>query len=179
MAFDPTLPATGSPNSSAEMRGQLTALKALIDAQAVATGRVVADWSSSAASFGDVPGLAWTVANGENWSAEMVLHAIGGPSGQGLKFRVSGPGGGSVMIAIQGTGSSGSTAMECEVQTAFGVASPAKTFCLGTSLTGVVRVHVVIAGASAGVVQLQAASSSAGSAVTIKVNSNLVTRRVG
>ena len=30
--FDPTKPANGSPNSSAEMRGQLTALKALIDA---------------------------------------------------------------------------------------------------------------------------------------------------
>ncbi|MEK0450495.1 MAG: hypothetical protein RL088_2763 [Verrucomicrobiota bacterium] len=32
MPFDPTKPATGSPNSSAEMRDQLTALKALIDA---------------------------------------------------------------------------------------------------------------------------------------------------
>ena len=30
--FDPTKPANGSPNSSAEMRGQLTARKALIDA---------------------------------------------------------------------------------------------------------------------------------------------------
>ena len=34
MAFDPTLPADHSPDSSAEMRGQLNALKALIDAQA-------------------------------------------------------------------------------------------------------------------------------------------------
>ena len=178
MAFDPTLPATGSPNSSAEMRGQLTALKALIDAQAVTTGRVVADWTSSVATFGDVTGLGFNVGAGENWSAEMVLHAIGGPSGQGLKFRVNGPGAGSVMVAIQGTGSSGSTAMECEVQTAFGVASPAKTFCTGTSLTGVVRVHVVVANATAGTVQLQAASSSAGSAVTIKVNSDLVARRI-
>ena len=33
MPFDPSLPADHSPNSSAEMRGQLTALKALIDAQ--------------------------------------------------------------------------------------------------------------------------------------------------
>ena len=32
MPFDPAKPANGSPNSSAEMRGQLTALKALIDA---------------------------------------------------------------------------------------------------------------------------------------------------
>ena len=33
MSFDPTLPAYQSPNSSAEMRGQLNALKALIDVQ--------------------------------------------------------------------------------------------------------------------------------------------------
>ena len=32
MPFDPTKPATGSPNSSAEMRDQLNGLKALIDA---------------------------------------------------------------------------------------------------------------------------------------------------
>ncbi len=32
MPFDPTKPANGSPNSSAEMRAQLTALKADIDA---------------------------------------------------------------------------------------------------------------------------------------------------
>jgi hypothetical protein len=32
MPFDPTKPVTNSPNSSAEMRGQLTGLKALIDA---------------------------------------------------------------------------------------------------------------------------------------------------
>ncbi len=32
MPFDPTKPATNSPNSSAEMRSQLTSLKALIDA---------------------------------------------------------------------------------------------------------------------------------------------------
>ena len=32
MPFDPTKPAANSPNSSAEMRGQLTSLKALIDA---------------------------------------------------------------------------------------------------------------------------------------------------
>jgi hypothetical protein len=32
MPFDPNLPANNSPNSSAEMRSQLTSLKALIDA---------------------------------------------------------------------------------------------------------------------------------------------------
>ena len=34
MPFDPTKPAFGSPDSSAELRDQLTALKALLDAQA-------------------------------------------------------------------------------------------------------------------------------------------------
>ena len=34
MPFDPTKPAFGSPDSSAEMRDQLNALKALFDAQA-------------------------------------------------------------------------------------------------------------------------------------------------
>ena len=34
MPFDPAKPAFGSPDSSAEMRSQLNALKALIDAQA-------------------------------------------------------------------------------------------------------------------------------------------------
>ena len=34
MPFDPSLPADHSPNSSAEMRGQLTALNDKIDAQA-------------------------------------------------------------------------------------------------------------------------------------------------
>ena len=34
MPFDPAKPAFGSPDSSAEMRDQLNALKALIDAQA-------------------------------------------------------------------------------------------------------------------------------------------------
>ena len=179
MPFDPTFPAAHAELTSPTFRDQFNALKALIDAQAVTTGRVVADWSSSSTSFGDVTGLAFNVGAGENWSAEIVLHAIGGPSGQGLKFRVSGPGASSVMIAMQGTGSSGSTAMECEVQTAFGVASPGIEVTWGPNGSLVVRVHVVITGASAGVAQLQAASSSAGSAVTIKVNSDLVARRVG
>ena len=181
MAFDPALPATGSPNSSAEMRAQLTALKALIDAQPVtAYGRVAADWTSSSASFTDVSGLAFAVAAGESWTAEVVLHGISGTSGQGFKFRVAGPGASSVLIAMLGTGSSGSTAIECEVQTAFSVASPAKTFCTGSNLTGVVRIHVVVVNASAaGSVQLQASNSSGGGTVTIKANSDLVARKTG
>ena len=162
------------------MRDQLNALKALIDAvPVVATGRVVADWTSGSASFTDVTGLAFAVAAGENWTAELVLHCVSGTTGQGLKLRVNGPGAGGVMIGIQGTGSTGSTAMECEVQTAFSVASPAKAFCTGSSLTGVVRIHVVIANANAGTVQLQASNSSGSGTVTIKANSDLVARRTG
>jgi hypothetical protein len=162
------------------MRDQLNALKALIDAQPVTSyGRLAADWTNSSTSFTDVAGLAFTMAAGESWTAEIVLHAIGSSGGQGLKFRVAGPGAASVLIAIQGTGSSGSTAMECEVQTAFSVAAPTRTFCPGATLTGVVRLHVVITNASAGPVQLQAASSSAGTAVTLKANSDLVARKTG
>ncbi len=56
---------------------------------------------------------------------------------------------------------------------------PAKTFCSGSSLTGVVRIHVVIANATAGTVQLQARNSSGSGTVTIKANSDLVARRTG
>jgi hypothetical protein len=85
-----------------------------------------------------------------------------------------------VLIALQGTGMSGSTTSECEVQTAFSVTSPAKTFCSGANLTGVVRVHVVVVNASgAGNVQLQASNSSGSGTVTIKAGSDLVARRAG
>ena len=180
MPFDPAQPADHSALDSQVMRDQLNALKALLDAQpATAYGRVAADWTSSSTSFSDVSGLAFAVGAGESWTAEIVLHAISGTSGQGLKFRVAGPGAGSVLIAIQGTGSSGSTAIECEVQTAFSVASPAKTFVLGSNLTGVVRIHLVIVNASAGTVQLQANNSGGGNTVTIKANSDLVARKTG
>ena len=108
-----------------------------------------------------------------------MLHCVSGTTGQGLKFRVNGAGAGSVMIGMQGTGSSSSTAMECEVQTAFGVAAPAKTFCSGSSLAGLVRVHVVVTNATAGTVQLQASNASGSGTVTIKANSDLVARKTG
>ena len=179
MPFDPAKPADHSDLSSQVVRDQLNALKALLDAlPAGAAGRVAADWTSASATFSDVAGLSLAVAAGENWSAEIVLHAISGTTGQGLKLRATGPGAGAVMIAIQGTGSGGtSTAMECEVQTAFSVAVPAKTFCPGSSLVGVVRVHIVVVNATAGTVQLQAANSSGSGTVTIKAGSDLVARR--
>jgi len=182
MPFDPTKPATNSPNSSAEMRDQLNALKALIDAQGAGLlfGRAAADWTSASASFSDVAGLSFAVAAGESCQAELVLHVVGGSSGQGLKFRVTGPGAASVMITIAGTGSTSSTTTECEVQTAFSVASPAKSFVTGSTLTGVVRLHVAVTAASAaGTVQLQASNSSGSGTVTVKAGSDLVARRSG
>jgi hypothetical protein len=67
--------------------------------------------------------------------------------------------------------------MECEVQTAFAVASPAKTFCTGSNLPGVIRVHLVVINASAGTVQLQANNAGNTNTVTIKSNSDLVARK--
>ena len=167
---------------SAVLRGQFNGLKTLIDAvpaaPVVAYGRVAADWTSGSGTFADVAGLSFAVAAGESWTAEMLLLCISGTTGQGLKFRVNGPGAGSVGIAIQGTGSGGTSAtIDCEVQTAFAVAVPAKTFCAGSSLTGVVRVHVTITNATAGTVQLQASNSGGSGTVTIKANSDLVARR--
>ena len=181
MAFNPTLPLDGSLMVAAEMRDQFNGLKTQIDAQPVtAYGRVATDWTSGSTSFTDINGLSFAVGAGESWTAESVLYAISGSSGQGLKFRVAGPGAGSVMVAIAGTGSGGSSTMiDCEVQTAFSVASPAKTFCAGSNLTGVIRVHVVVTNASAGSVRLQASNSTGSGTVTIKANSDLVARKTG
>jgi hypothetical protein len=66
MPFDSTKPANGSPNSSAEMRDQLNALKALIDAltaqiAALAFGSVPI--GGSIAYFKDTPGVPALPAN--------------------------------------------------------------------------------------------------------------------
>ncbi|MEO7317952.1 MAG: hypothetical protein ABIZ56_03075 [Chthoniobacteraceae bacterium] len=180
MPFDPSKPVDASLVTAAELRAQFNALKALIDAQPVTTfGRVAADWTSSSTSFTDVSGLSFAVAAGESWTAEMVLHISVPGSGPGVKFRVAGPGAGSVLIAILGTGASSSMSIECEVQTAFSVAAPAKTFCQAPGLTGVVRVHVVVTNATAGTVQLQANNTAGSGTVAIKLNSDLVARRTG
>jgi hypothetical protein len=176
--FDPTKPIDGALIAAAELRAQFNGLKALIDALGtVSYGRLAADWTSSSSSFSDVSGLSFAVGAGENWTAEIVLHAISSATGQGFKFRVSGPGAGSVMIAIFGTATSTSTSIDCEVQTAFSVASPAKTFCSGSNLTGIIRIHIVVFNATAGTVQLQANNSGGSNTVTIKTNSDLVARR--
>ena len=192
-----TAPVTAQGAQLATQAAQIVAQAAQLTAQAAdiaalqsalasgiagtAFGRVAADWTSGSASFTAVGGLSFNVAAGESWTAEIVLHAISGTTGQGLKLRVAGPGAGAVLVAMLGTGSGGtSTAIDCEVQTAFSVASPAKTFCSGSSLTGVVRVHVVVTNASAsGTVQLQASNTSGSGTVTIKASSDLVARRTG
>ena len=77
MAFDPAKPADHAALDSQVMREQLTALKALIDAQGtLAYGRLAADWTSASSSFSDVAGLSFAVGTGENWTAEIVLHAV-------------------------------------------------------------------------------------------------------
>ena len=92
MPFDPNQPQNGELIDAMQLRNQFNGLKALIDGQPATTfGRVGADWTSGSASFGDVTGLSFAVATGESWTAEMVLAAVSGTSGQGLKFRVSGP----------------------------------------------------------------------------------------
>ena len=55
MPFDPTKPAFGSPDSSAEMREQFNALKALIDAQAAVIAAQSAQIASLSAQLTDVP----------------------------------------------------------------------------------------------------------------------------
>ena len=50
MPFDPTKPAFGSPDSSAEMRAQLNALKALIDAQGVQLASLQAQLTAAIAT---------------------------------------------------------------------------------------------------------------------------------
>jgi len=56
MPFDPALPADHSPDSSAEMRGQLNALKALNDAQQ-------ARWDTLTAQLADIDPLNMTVSD--------------------------------------------------------------------------------------------------------------------
>jgi hypothetical protein len=65
------------------------------------------------------------------------------------------------------------------VQTAFTLASPAKSFCVGSALTGAVRVHVVVVNTGVGTIQLQASNSVGSSTVTIKANSDVVAHKTG
>ena len=83
MPFDPTKPANGSPLSSEEMRGQLTALKALIDAVpagppgpqgpafssvqigSVTTGAPGSPASASVATFGNNVEISFVIPEGQ------------------------------------------------------------------------------------------------------------------
>ena len=57
MPFDPTKPANNSRLSSAEMRDQLNALKALNDAQQVQIAAMQARWNTLAAQLADITPL--------------------------------------------------------------------------------------------------------------------------
>ena len=105
MPFDPNQPQNGELIDAVQLRDQFNGLKALIDTQPVTSyGRVAADWTSGSASFAGVTGLSFAVAAGESWTAELALAVVSGSGGQGLKFRVAGPGAASVLISMQGTG---------------------------------------------------------------------------
>ena len=57
--FDPAKPAANSPNSSAEMRAQLTALKALIDAHTAQIASLQAQLTAAIAGTAqNIPGVA-------------------------------------------------------------------------------------------------------------------------
>ena len=59
MPFDPSLPVAHSTNSSAEMRGQLTALKAEIDALAAQVAGLQAQLNSAiSGTANNIPGVA-------------------------------------------------------------------------------------------------------------------------
>jgi septal ring factor EnvC (AmiA/AmiB activator) len=67
MPFDPTKPAFGSPDSSAEMRDQLNALKAMIDAQAAQINSLQSQISGvlaqTSSNSDGVANLSLTIAN--------------------------------------------------------------------------------------------------------------------
>ena len=144
----------------------------------MAYGRVTSDWTSSSSSYTDVTGISFSAGANENWTAEALLYVTGGSSGQGCRFKVTGPSAPTaVLITIFGCTASGAN-FDTEFQTGFSAASPAKTFCAGSGVTGFVRIRItVINGANAGTVRLQANNSSGSGNVTIRTNSDIVASR--
>ena len=75
MPFDPTKPAFGSPDSSAEMRDQLNALKALMDAQAAqladVPNQIAAAISATSSNSNGVGNLSLTINNNPPQSFEV------------------------------------------------------------------------------------------------------------
>jgi hypothetical protein len=63
MAFNPALPQTNSPQSSAEMRGQLTGLKDLIDALPASSAMADAIINQTAGTLSGVSALGLNVSN--------------------------------------------------------------------------------------------------------------------
>ena len=75
MPFDPTKPGFGSPDSSAEMRDQLNALKALFDAQAATLAnlqaQIAAAIGASSNNSNGVGTLGLTIANNPPQQSEV------------------------------------------------------------------------------------------------------------
>ena len=82
MLFDPTKPAFGSPDSSAEMREQFNALKAIIDAQSAqiasltaqladVPNQIAAAISATSSNSNAVPNLGLSIANNPPQQSEV------------------------------------------------------------------------------------------------------------
>ena len=94
MPFNPTLPANGSPNSSAEMRGQLDALKAMIDAIQSGAVNIYAEETDP----GGVDGDLW-IRPGDG---ELFRHENGGWTDKGSLKGPQGPAGNDGSVGPQG-----------------------------------------------------------------------------
>jgi hypothetical protein len=100
MTFDPTKPADASVTTVAELRSQFTALKALIDAQpVVAYGRVTSDWTQQFQQLQRCHRPLLACGGGRELDGrDCPITPFSSASGQGIKFRVAGPGAGPAYV---------------------------------------------------------------------------------
>ena len=90
MPFDPAKPAAGSPNSSAEMRGQLTGLKSLIDAVPSVTGAQVD--TTNTGPPGSSAGVSVSLSGGVlhfNFDVPQGVDGLQGPAGEVTQSQLS------------------------------------------------------------------------------------------
>lgn len=157
-------------------------LKAYIDAQDLLTRnrgvskRVTANRTTTGVIAANVADMDFAVGANEVWTAEFNLQ--NGCSGTGgSKWALTIPAGATMRAVVVGTGSS-ATAQQGGVLTAAGVLTTAN-FNTGILTTGYARITVtVVNGATAGNVQLQFASATAGQISTVYADSYLTARKV-
>lgn len=137
-------------------------------------GRVATSWTSASASYSDVTGLAFTMAAGDHWTAHARILAQG-TSGEGIRFRVTGPAVSSVLFTIGGQGGSASI-FNSENQASFS-ATPSTSFVKGggSAITGVIYLDLTVIGdgVHSGTVQVQANNQGGSGTATIFANSDL------